>query len=37
MPKTFTCRDVGVDCDWKTMQRPRTISSSRHRGVLNSD
>jgi predicted small metal-binding protein len=17
MPKTFTCRDVGVDCDWK--------------------
>ncbi len=18
MPKTYTCRDVGVDCDWKT-------------------
>ncbi|HUF54547.1 MAG TPA: DUF1059 domain-containing protein, partial [Dehalococcoidia bacterium] len=17
MPKTYTCRDVGVDCDWK--------------------
>ncbi len=19
MPKTYTCRDVGVDCDWKTV------------------
>ncbi len=19
MPKTFTCQDVGVDCDWKTV------------------
>jgi predicted small metal-binding protein len=18
MPKTYTCRDVGVDCDWRT-------------------
>ena len=18
MPKTYTCRDVGADCDWKT-------------------
>ena len=19
MPKTYTCRDVGVDCDWSTV------------------
>ena len=19
MPKSYTCRDVGVDCDWKTV------------------
>jgi predicted small metal-binding protein len=21
MPKTYTCRDVGVDCDWKVRGR----------------